>query len=528
MEAIRNCPTTIGALAEDLAPLGFDLLRDLVAGRFFRPDLAESRIGIMVRMSVLDPSGGSAQRSDPYVFWTTYSIGDLGVMIGKLYLSNGKYVANFKGPGDEATASALKVVEIEPAIVVVELDRDGASIIAGREAADERSAVLVGGGAIGGPMADALVREGRFRWAIFDKDFLLPHNTARHVLSREDVGLWKADALAARLRNLVSGTEATPYRVDVLDPNARDVVVAAVEKADIVIDASASITVARFLSDMPGGPRRASAFFNPAGTDVVVLAEDAARSADLRMLEAAYYRTILRTPELANHLTDSSGEMRYSGSCRDATNRIPATRAFALAAIAAGALEKAIDRPEAFAAAWKLRDDGSVTRFGVDTRAATTTCIYDWAVVVPQVILDVLASYRRSALPSETGGAILGVIDVEAKRIDVVDVFSAPPDSKGTPSRFDRGVEGLREAVHDAQAKTADQIRYVGEWHSHPEGAATLPSNIDLAQIVKFADVLADDGVPTLMLIVGDTGITAAIGDATRPGWVSIEVGGHR
>jgi integrative and conjugative element protein (TIGR02256 family) len=146
-------------------------------------------------------------------------------------------------------------------------------------------------------------------------------------------------------------------------------------------------------------------------------------------------------------------------------------------------------------------------------------------VTIPQPVQDFLLTSRRKALPSETGGVVLGVIDVEAKRIDVVDALSAPVDSRGTPARFDRGVAGLKDTVSAAQAKTADQIRYIGEWHSHPDGVAAMPSLVDLAQIFQFADMLSDDGVPSLMLIVGDDAVTAVLGDATESDTLSVNVG---
>jgi Prokaryotic homologs of the JAB domain len=135
-----------------------------------------------------------------------------------------------------------------------------------------------------------------------------------------------------------------------------------------------------------------------------------------------------------------------------------------------------------------------------------------------------IVAARRHALPSETGGVVLGVIDVEAKRIDVVDVGQAPPDSRGTAIAFERGVAGLKDAVLGAQMKTLDQIRYVGEWHSQPQGVPASPSITDLKQVFWLADTLSDDGFPGLMLIVGDASVTATLGALTAPGVVEVEV----
>ena len=189
-------------------------------------------------------------------------------------------------------------------------------------------------------------------------------------------------------------------------------------------------------------------------------------------------------------------ELRYSGSCRAVTNRIPASRAQALSAIAARAVSKALDGDAAYASIWRLMEDGSVARHGVETAPATRRVAGEWKVLLPTSVTAAIVAARRHALPSETGGVVLGVIDVEAKRIDVVDVGQAPPDSRGTAIAFERGVAGLKDAVLGAQMKTLDQIRYVGEWHSHPQGVPASPSITDLKQVFWLADTLSDDGFP--------------------------------
>jgi len=198
---------------------------------------------------------------------------------------------------------------------------------------------------------------------------------------------------------LADGTIANGHAVDILDPMGAAVVAARIAGADIVIDASASISVARALCDMSGDARRASAFFNPAGADVVVLVEDAGREVDLRSLEAAYYRAVLTVPSLADHLTQSAGELRYSGSCREVTNRIPASRAQALSAIAAGAISKALDGVEAVAAVWRLKDDGSVVRLAVDVSEPARLRAGDWSVRLPRRRADRSASTPAPACP---------------------------------------------------------------------------------------------------------------------------------
>ena len=64
-----------------------------------------------------------------------------------------------------------------------------------------------------------------------------------------------------------------------------------------------------------------------------------------------------------------------------------------------------------------------------------------------------------------------------------------------------QGVEELMDSVHQ---RTAGQVRYVGEWHSHPPQAETYPSPVDVRQIDWLAALMGMDSMPALMVIAGD------------------------
>jgi proteasome lid subunit RPN8/RPN11 len=48
-------------------------------------------------------------------------------------------------------------------------------------------------------------------------------------------------------------------------------------------------------------------------------------------------------------------------------------------------------------------------------------------------------------------------------------------------------------------------LEYVGEWHSHPPGYAATPSDADRRAFAQLADLRRSDGLPPVMLIVGET-----------------------
>jgi Prokaryotic homologs of the JAB domain len=343
---------------------------------------------------------------------------------------------------------------------------------------------------------------------------LLPHNLARHDLSAIDVGLPKAIGLAHRLGNLRTDLAADAIVADVLNPAAhRDAIVGAIRSADLVIDAAASVPVARFLCDEEGAARRASIFFNPAGTSAVLLMESADRSIDLRMLEAAYYGDIVRLPELHDHLSQSADAVPYAGACRAVTSRISASRAQTLTGLVTAGLADAVAKPDAVARVWTLTSDGVAAVHTIDVGSVRSTSVADWTITLPRSLEERILHMRAGNLPAETGGVVFGLVDLVKCRIDLLEAWPAPPGSTGSETEFIRGTKGLRQEVEKAIARTLEQVRYVGEWHSHPRRARTSPSPTDLCQLGWLASTLSMDGCPGLMLIAGDKGVSINLGE---------------
>lgn len=129
-----------------------------------------------------------------------------------------------------------------------------------------------------------------------------------------------------------------------------------------------------------------------------------------------------------------------------------------------------------------------------------------WTVISHAAISAKLNALRAARLPAETGGLIVGYIDHPLKRIFIVDVLPAPSDSEGTPSGFVRGTDGLLAALDAIRDRTAGIVGYLGEWHSHPPFHTPRPSEDDVSLLVHCETVLARDGVPALMVIVGRAG----------------------
>lgn len=407
-------------------------------------------------------------------------------------------------------AQGLDKIDVLVSNAVLALDAVVAAQVSGRTAPRNDPVVLIGAGAVGSCLADALVRAGFGQWSVVDPDDLLPHNLTRHALSGTFVGVPKAIALAHQIcRNRPDLTGQTiPLTVDALDPgDQREKLVEMLAGARYIVDASASLPVARALArDTRSDARRISVFVNPMGTDIVLLAEDQRRTLPLDILEMQYYRALLRRNELHNHLRTPDARIFVGSSCRDSSLQLLGARINALTNLAATELlDHAFEADDAVVAIW--RHDAALGR--VDCIRVTPVSprervVGDWTIIYDDTVLEQLMAWRTAALPNETGGVLIGVYDLVRKRIYLVDAISAPVDSQSSPEAFERGVAGLRDAVLAANAATGGQLHYVGEWHSHPAGTPTDMSGADVLQLVwlSFASSLSD--APVLMMIIGD------------------------
>jgi integrative and conjugative element protein (TIGR02256 family) len=394
--------------------------------------------------------------------------------------------------------------------VHIEYDRKRVGMLAGQTATDDRAAVLIGAGTIGSHVAESLYREGCFTWSVVDDDFLLPHNLAKHTLGAADTGKQKAVALVGHLKGLRADTSTDAAIVaNILAPgDNQQVLDAALSSAAIVLDGTASVAASRKISDIvPAAGRAGSFFFNPNGTAVVLLLEDAGRTTTLRELEARYYRMILKAPALAEHLAVADDALLHTGACRALTNAIPESRAAILSGLVANALGARLAMNSAFAAVWSLLSDGGVHCVSCEPDGHQSFQRGDWTVVLDDSTKAHMHRLRAQSLPAETGGVLIGILDTAARRMHIVQALPAPPDSRRSRAEFERGIQDLTQQVRQAAKATMGQVRYLGEWHSHPKNSTTHPSITDIRQLAWLAGSLAPEGIPALMMIVGDDDI---------------------
>ena len=519
MERMRRAPGDLAGLATWLNNRGVDLIADLRTRLADAIDkgtaamwLLHGRTAVIVEIPIQSPRDAREIGVDMRAFITARSAGDIAVSLGialkQQASSEGSRVGYVKAiPATAPDMAGLAAIVVQPAEVNLEFERDLSTRLAGRQAVDARRTVLVGAGAIGSQIADNLAREGRFEWTVIDDDHVLPHNLARHTAVSADVTKPKAEAVAARVNAIISGAPiAAPINANLFSTGATaEAARSALDNAEIIIDTTASVVASRALSDGPFAARRISAFFNPTGEAAVLLAEPHDRSVTLRDLEAQYYGLLLRTPRLADHLGKLAQTVAYTGACRAITNRIPASRAAILSGIAANGIASIVDGDAGAIRVWSLSASGEVTLDAPALEPVISYLAKGWTIAIDAGVIHRTYEMRQAKLPRETGGILFGLVDIPARWIHLVEATPAPSGSIEEPGQFVRGMEGVDEMMEEVQRLTAGQIRYVGEWHSHPPRYSARPSAVDGMQLDWLAALMGMDSMPGLMVIAADT-----------------------
>ncbi|WP_411975064.1 ThiF family adenylyltransferase [Sulfitobacter faviae] len=518
--AMWHPPRHLGHLNLAFSNVEFDLLEHLKGHvRRLLTDANSERIHQSHLLIRVLAHNVITDRIESFCLLAHQSIGEIGEALGLLWppmdAAGGGYTLRI--PEGEARPDQLEAVSLTPANLSLSFDRATAQTWAGREAVGGR-VIAFGAGAIGCQVLDSLVREGAFsELVIADDDRLRPHNLARHILREDQVGALKAKVLASELHHIRPDIHPAYYAEQLSEGGMSEDLVGAITTSDLALDLTASVGASRILSDTEERGRGISAFYNPSGDAVVVMVEDQERHEDLAALEVRYYREVILNPALRHHLRAPSEAVVSSGQCRSVTSWISSSDAALLSAAAAGAIGRALRVPASHLMIGSLHPDGSLSIVTASVNPGMHEVAHQgWRIRCSGAVHQQLRELRATALPNETGGVLLGVVDHRRKRIEVSLGLPAPDDSYGTPRAFERGVRGLSEAVDEARGKVMHQITYLGEWHTHPDGAAADPSPVDRKQMDALASDLATEERPAVMIIVGADELRVSAREAVR------------
>ncbi len=342
---IRRAPQTLADLCEFVQSEGFDLLAELRSRvRDWKEDgCLEASLIIVVAFPLRRGEQSSIEVTDVWAFVTTETVFEVGKKIGVWDKFKG-VVGVLMAPDETRSGQDITIDVVRPHFSFSrrEAARSNGSIPV------EVKTLAIGTGALGSQVALNLVRGGFGHWSVIDEDILLPHNLARHALFADAVGWPKAEAMGATIASFFEDEEpGDSIVVNVLRPGEKkEKVDAALAAAELVLDFSASVPVARMLArDVRYGARRMSLFLSPRGLDLVCLSEDATRTIPLDCLETQYYRALIRDPGLSGHLAVNESRTRYARTCRDVSLSLPSHLVALHGAIGSQAVREAWDSP---------------------------------------------------------------------------------------------------------------------------------------------------------------------------------------
>ncbi len=509
---IRRQPATLKELADLVNEFGLDLVSEL-RDRFDRlpqnwpsKKCYQSKPVLLLNFPKARTEGAAPEESEMWAFVCHAPFSETGKALGIWDLSNGEVgrmlPADASKQGEDISLLPLKTLR--------SFSRESAASLSGSQQ-NQDNMVLIGAGALGSQVFLNAIRAGQGNWTIVDHDRLLPHNLARHALDVTCMGGYKAEMLSIIANTLIDGKQvATPIIADVFSPGEKeDQLGEACRTADAIIDASASVSVARHLAlDISSPGRRVSIFFTPSGEASVILAEDAHRRSPLDILEMQYYREIATSAQLGNHLALTSQGTRYGNSCRDLTSQIPQDVASLHASLSWNAIKQVLADDSGLSGIWALQPPFHAVSFTeIQISPLVEKTSGKWRIRTDERFLARLWQLRAEKLPNETGGILIGSHDMNRRIVYLVDTIPSPPDSCEWPAVYIRGCKGLAARLREIEDKTAGNLVYAGEWHSHPNGVSAAPSHDDKKAFEWQLSEMQSAGLPPVMAIAGQDDI---------------------
>ncbi|ASC72406.1 hypothetical protein XM38_033630 [Halomicronema hongdechloris C2206] len=517
---IEPFPYDLGTLDKQFSARGATLF-DLLCAEIKRsvngegtPKVSDSKTLLIFQIPVQRSGNSVVERNEYKAFYLNINLGKLGEACGVLTDGTDGNYYNIPAFGEDLSSNdAWRSIDVEPIEIIFSLTYETARQASGITAdTAELSGVLAGVGALGSSLADIWYREAWGTWTFVDIDYIKPHNLARHTAKHFQVGQFKANAVKQTVEETYfDGYAKASAIVDSVTNWSNADLKTAVESADLVVDATTTLAVPRDLA-IADLKRSASIFLTPSGHDSVLLLEDSDRNVRLDGLEAQYYEAILNNAWGEQHLLGHQGHLWVGAGCRDVSSVIPVELLQLHAATLARQVRLRCEQPDPVISVWHVEQlSGTINVHTISVAANLTVAANGWNIIWNARLQDKARQIRAANLPNETGGVLLGYFDQKLQSIFVVDILSAPLDSAADSSGFIRGVQGLEEQIKMAQARTANIVSYIGEWHSHPPGISARPSGYDINLLSYLAEILNRDGLPGVMLIVGENQETWSI-----------------
>ena len=371
---------------------------------------------------------------------------------------------------------------------------------------------IVGTGTLGSAVIDHFVRQGCSEEInLVDCDILLPHNLSRHTLSTDKVMTSKVRSIKDTYHGILfQKINAIEGNFLTLNRNDRERLF---KDTELVMDFSTSIAVERKLADEECTFRRCTSFLNPKGDDIVLLIEDKARNSCLDLLEMDYYRNLIVDERFSHHLEQTETVRTNTFSCRSESMILNYENVRVLSAIISKQIRKYYTLGQACLSIWHFdAENGTVSSLPMTITNWHHEVLGDIKIYISDAVEKEIQTMTALSPDKETGGCLFGSYDRDHNSIYVYYMVPAPEDSIHSPVSFVRGFKGLTAEYERITKLTYHQVRYLGEWHSHPNMPNT-PSVTDKKQFEELWEEQQSQDLPFVQMICGNNGlfITAAM-----------------
>lgn len=381
----------------------------------------------------------------------------------------------------------------------------------------ERHVTFLGCGSLGSKIAFHLGRAGFGHCNFLDNELFSPHNTARHALLLPD-GATHVEKAARMSHAFAAMGHAQTTKVNSDDivnllttPEGAAVFAEVTEESALILDTTASMKVSQAAVSSSafnaGRSRFGRGMLYGKGRASVLMLEGPDRSPRIDDLEATLFSMCRTNSSLRAAISagERGGQEVFVGdNCRSLTMVMSDSVVSRNAAQIAMQVEQWLthDLPQAgclavgYSEADSISSQWEVTMVDAPTVLESTGEL-GWQIRVSASVVRTISDQSLQWGTKETGGVLLGKINVFNKTIVIADLIPAPSDSVRETSRFILGVEGLRRACHEANEHSVGYLGYLGTWHSHPMGGSH--SKLDVQTLDELANLAS--GEPRLSLV---------------------------
>ena len=512
---IEEYPHTLGQLQELLEQRGSNVLDplkeavlELVPEDGVERDQERKEI-VLLLLGIPRSRNGEIEKIETHGFLVDSEFTSLGEKLSVLvkFPGQNKYFRDIKLLGT-SQSDEWKTLPIEPVNVKCYPSSKEIRSYSGLNPDDEGpNGILAGVGALGSLLAKIWERECWGKWSYVDSDVIEAHNIVRHISSHHEIGHPKSaivDLITSNIHQTSQERKPQHFVKNILSDDTK--LTETINQSDLLVDATTTLHVPREISLKDHYPRTVSVFLTPSGMASVMLLEDANRNIRCNSLEAQYYRSILDSDWGKAHLSGHLGRYWVGAGCREVTLSMSDELVHLHTATLARQLRKSTSQEDAKICIWDYEDDtGGIIPYNIPVFQSRSAQIAGWKIVWDDGFIESARKYRAEALPDETGGILFGIIDQKDRTISLVKACSAPIDSESSPSSFKRSAYCSTDVLDDCRERTADIVKYIGEWHSHPPSHGALPSPDDIGQLKFITAELQTEGMPALMMIIAES-----------------------